>query len=429
MAIDGTAGGNTRYADIKQRAKYLADKGAAAGVSSCPPFVPGADNEGDPTFYYVSNEVVLQPDAPDEVVAILQDLAADAPYVDEFTRATIWTVRSDALAIAQRIKTEHPEVSIGPHHVLVLAPRPQIGPGSDPRPTDGGWRPGQELNGDTATIAVIDTGFWHEPDAPGMEDVQRIADDEAVDVQPRDGFVDWYGVGHGGFIAGVLRSRVGDIEVLSEQGVGGDGLITEQSVSRQIDEALAKVNGGPVIVNLSLGSYRDARFGTDLAFLSATIRELARRGVLVVAAAGNDGSNDEFYPAALAAEPDLADCVVSVGALESLAGGSSRPAEFSNFGRWVTAWAPGADIVSHYPCGFKFRYEDDQGNGVEEGPFDAGLAQWSGTSFAAPYAAAEIARYAAHRGLTPQEAWAEMRRDRPFVVFGAMPDEDAPPTR
>jgi subtilisin family serine protease len=49
---------------------------------------------------------------------------------------------------------------------------------------------------------------------------------------------------------------------------------------------------------------------------------------------------------------------------------------WSNTGPWVSIAAPGSDITSTY---------------VTHGPFTSGLAQWSGTSFAAPRVAAAIA--------------------------------------
>jgi subtilisin family serine protease len=93
-------------------------------------------------------------------------------------------------------------------------------------------------------------------------------------------------------------------------------------------------------------------------------------------------------------------------------------ASFSNHGPWVNAWAPGVDVLSDYPKGLRFVYFNPDGSVAGTGTFDAGMARWSGTSFAAPFAAAEIARYAADHGLSPRDAWATIRSGRPFVIFG-----------
>jgi len=63
----------------------------------------------------------------------------------------------------------------------------------------------------------------------------------------------------------------------------------------------------------------------------------------------------------------------------------------------------------------RFPYED---NDLSD-PFVDGLAHWDGTSFAAPFVAAELARFAADHGHGDdvQAAWAELRGESPFVVF------------
>jgi hypothetical protein len=67
------------------------------------------------------------------------------------------------------------------------------------------------------------------------------------------------------------------------------------------------------------------------------------RGVIIVAAAGNDGSNSVLeYPAAESSQR-----LAAVGASNS----STRVAGFSNFGSWVRFIAPGDQITSSVPGG------------------------------------------------------------------------------
>jgi subtilisin family serine protease len=81
------------------------------------------------------------------------------------------------------------------------------------------------------------------------------------------------------------------------------------------------------------------------------------RSVIIVAAAGNDGSNAVLeYPAAETSTHGLA----AVGASAA----NARRANFSNYGSWVRFAAPGDGITSSIPGG--------------------GYGTWSGTSMAAP---------------------------------------------
>jgi subtilisin family serine protease len=88
--------------------------------------------------------------------------------------------------------------------------------------------------------------------------------------------------------------------------------------------------------------------------LEEAIHTAQKSGVLVVAAAGNDGSDAAHYPAAMAQ-------VISVAAQ---AESSSGLAGFSTRGKWVDVAAPGERVVSALPCGY---------------------GTWSGTSTAAPF--------------------------------------------
>lgn len=85
-------------------------------------------------------------------------------------------------------------------------------------------------------------------------------------------------------------------------------------------------------------------------------------GAVVVAAAGNSGTDTPEYPAA-----EDQSGVLSVGASDQ----NGQLAETSNFGGWVDVTAPGVDIVSAMP----------------EGQY----ASWSGTSMASAFAAGQLA--------------------------------------
>ncbi|MCH7939872.1 MAG: S8 family serine peptidase, partial [Candidatus Marinimicrobia bacterium] len=61
-------------------------------------------------------------------------------------------------------------------------------------------------------------------------------------------------------------------------------------------------------------------------------------GSIIIAAAGNDGSDSRYYPAAY-------DHVLAVGSTSEL---NDQVSNFSNYGTWVDIFAPGEDILSTY---------------------------------------------------------------------------------
>lgn len=99
------------------------------------------------------------------------------------------------------------------------------------------------------------------------------------------------------------------------------------------DAIVYATNEGVDIINLSLGGktrwspvHKDAlEYAYD-------------NGVVIIAAAGNDGSSRQFYPAAF---PE----VISVANTEN----DDAKAESSNYGSWIDVAAPGSGIVSTVP--------------------------------------------------------------------------------
>lgn len=95
----------------------------------------------------------------------------------------------------------------------------------------------------------------------------------------------------------------------------------------------ARVRGAHVL-SMSWGSY-----GNNPA-IEAALADARDDGCVLVAAAGNDGTAQKLYPAAL-------DFVIAVGATKK---GDLR-ASFSNHGNWVSVAAPGQQITSTYKNG------------------------------------------------------------------------------
>jgi subtilisin family serine protease len=220
--------------------------------------------------------------------------------------------------------------------------------------------------------------------------------------------------GHGTFIAGLVRQLCPDADLLSVRVMPSDGAVPEHVLLDSLHllalrqaEAVRKQDPTQIIdvLSLSLGYYHeqvaDAEF--DLLLLQP-LAELARCGVAVTVAAGNDATTRPMFPAAFAARPGGVagpaehDSVplISVGALNP----AGPIALFSNAGPWVSCHRPGAALVSTFPTTFDASGQASAAVGsganlratIDPDNFAGGFGTWSGTSFAAPVLAGELAQ-------------------------------------
>ena len=382
---------------------------------------PNADQ--DPAVFYVPG--VLLTDQPKAVAALLERLfpGSEVRVEDGETLARIHLPDNIPVCVPQlaadlnRRLGEEGFVSL--NHILTLAPTPRIGPGDDPTPTDEPDPMGKELDIDWQ-VAVIDTGLFGKTRS-GLTPTS-MTEPEVFDGDG-DKVVDFAGSGHGGFIGGILKRMIPNLEVHVRDVVTRDldrhtFIIEEADIIADVDTALG--DRRVAVVNLSLGTYADEG---DVPALRAAMRRWIKQrpDVLFAAAAGNDATKDRFYPAAFAAEREFREAVMSVGAFNTSpreADTISGWAEFSNRGRWVRALAPGVHHHSDYMSDIEFVYGEDQTAGNSDRAKFEGLAEWSGTSFATPYAVAEVIRYAANCGFgNPREAWEHLQRQTRKVVF------------
>lgn len=275
-----------------------------------------------------------------------------------------------------------------PHHVLHPATHVIWISAEPPQPAPPPKRSLEKPNTE-CVVAVVDNGVWEKH--PWLDGHYRTRGPQDVDTVPAAGEIP-ISAGHGTFVTGMVLQHAPSSSVLVRRVGDGDGLTDDLTLADAI-LGLRRVRGLKV-VNLSLGGH--AHDDTGLPATEAAIRALLRSfpDLVIVAGAGNDGSDRPFFPAAF--KP-----VVAVGALD----GKAR-AEFSNFGWWVDTWAPGVDVVSTFPeCvgplsqDWLHPFPDLD---LDAGPFK-GWARWSGTSFAAPQIAGKIAAKICS-GLTPAEA-------------------------
>ncbi|MDQ1667332.1 MAG: hypothetical protein QOH75_3363 [Actinomycetota bacterium] len=285
---------------------------------------------------------------------------------------------------------------VTPNHVLSVCDKTGLCPASEPAvpATLEPWpavAPVKEGKG--VRVAVVDTGFlsdgWNKPWLNGV--IADAGDIEDPDSWPApDGFIDPY-AGHGTFIAGVIRCIAPGSEVTVEQVIDQAGVVDEAALIKQLDEALAK---SPDIISFSAGTYTRLNIPPK-AFVEFFENRLKHhKGVVLVAAAGNDATRTPFWPAAFP-------WAVSVGALDAT--GRDR-ADFSNFGGWVDCYAPGENLVNAYATG-QYRTVVDPS---DVRTFADGMCEWSGTSFSTPVVAGLIAARMARSGENGQQAAAKL---------------------
>jgi hypothetical protein len=204
------------------------------------------------------------------------------------------------------------------------------------------------------------------------------------DTAPRTGQFHGYW-GHATFLAGLIRLFAPDAHVISVKLMSDDGTLTDDDLASALDWLNQHTAEGHMVDVVLMAFGRPKEPGEDNPpSLVRQLGELGRKGVTIVASAGNAGVDVETIPACLAADPTLP--VVSVGA--GISAENREP--YSNYGDWVREWRIGT-VISLMPL---TRGQDGDGNG---------FAQWSGTSFSAAIAAGELAQArAAERAAGPR---------------------------
>jgi subtilisin family serine protease len=230
-------------------------------------------------------------------------------------------------------------------------------------------------------VAVVDTGVpvpgrghrWHEPLAsPDNADAL-----DAFPVPHGDGMLD-FAAGHGAFVVGVLQQVAPEAVLSVYSAVDSDGVGSELRVAEQL---LRAVRAGAEIVNLSLGVETvDDEMPLALTVAFELMAEEGHDDVLLVAAAGNDGGVVRTWPAAH-------ERVVAVAGLTA----RLEPTDWSTRGDWVDVSTVGEGVVSTYVRGRESVLLDPRPDTWPDDD-DQPWAVWTGTSFASPQVAGEVAR-------------------------------------
>ena len=242
-----------------------------------------------------------------------------------------------------------------------------------------------EEEGGKMVVAMIDTGVdYNHEDLQGqlwtsetcVDDTSEVIEggcmkggydfvDHDNDPFPIDGY------DHGTAVSGIIGANTSNGIGIASIGNNGVEIMALRSccttegffeVESIIEAIYFAINNGAQVINMSFGG------PTYSEKLKEAIEYARQNNVLVVAAAGNYGTNndiDPIYPASF----DL-DNIMSVGALNQ----DSELAYFSNYGQYsVDIVAPGTEVLSTI-----------SGNNY---------SAVSGTSFSAPFVSATLAQY------------------------------------
>lgn len=210
--------------------------------------------------------------------------------------------------------------------------------------------------GNGVTIAILDSGVAADPTF-GLGRLKTV--DIGLGTAPAVGSEG----GHGTAVASLAAGQSADAQgvapaasLLSIRVADNDGKSDSFTVARGI---LAAVDAGAKIVNISLGGY-----GTNFA-LDYAIDYATTRGVVLVAAAGNDQAAQLTWPAA---DPR----VVSVGAVDA----NGQQVIFSNSGEQLKITAPGLALQTAWSDGTRVNFSGTSGSApVVSGSIAAMMSQ------------------------------------------------------
>lgn len=233
-------------------------------------------------------------------------------------------------------------------------------------------------------VAVLDTGVDHRLlDLKGKVDVAHAKN--FVDPNGEGDAIDDHG--HGTHVAGVIgatrdngvsmRGIVPNVSILPVKVLDAGGSGDTDQIALGIKYA---VDAGAKVINMSLG-------GNESRTLGYMLKYAYDRGVVIVAATGNDAQSRVSYPAS-------SKYTISVGATNAF----GIVSDYSNYGIGVDVVAPGSKVASLVP--------------------DGNVVYMDGTSMATPHVAAAVALLKSyHPDLSVEEVRTLLQRTADPIAF------------
>jgi subtilisin family serine protease len=362
-----------------------------------PAVVKGPPNGEFTEYLYRSDAILVR----DDYVARVRALGGVDPAETEGVVQGVQLVklRQSVVTALRRIEAEFGPGVAAPDHVVSITGDCGGCPADEPEPVPPTYPLRPPLATDPSAgagvrVVVVDTGFDSRAAAQHSWLAGVTGDpDPAI---PTAGPILGTYAGHGTFIAGIVRAIAPAAEVIVRCAFTTVGTGFESMVISKLEDVLK--DDYPDVISLSAGSWSYDATGL-LAFDAFHRNRLSlHKGVALIAAAGNHGDRQSFWPAA-------SPWTVSVGALDANAAGR---ASFSDFGSWVDVYAPGEALVNAFPAGI---YEYTEGPKTGQQATFTGLARWSGTSFATPVVAGLVAARMSRTGENGQTAAAALLAD------------------
>ncbi len=254
-----------------------------------------------------------------------------------------------------------------------------------------------ETKGDGVTVAVIDTGVSRVPDLKltkfvkgydFVNDQVNASDDNGHGTHVAGTIAQSTNNGYG--VAGIAyEAKIMPLKVLAGSGGG-----TVADIAESIKFA---ADNGADVINMSLGGGGASKLMED------AIDYAYQKGVVIVAAAGNEGRNSSSYPARY---PH----VISVSATDA----AGEKAPYSNFGAGVDISAPGGSETGKIIQ-----------NTIDPSSGESVFVGFQGTSMAAPHVAGVAALIKASGVSEPAEVLSILKQssrkvqEDPLNHFGA----------
>lgn len=219
--------------------------------------------------------------------------------------------------------------------------------------------------GEGATVAVIDTGVTRVPD---LANTQFVKGYDFVDNDDRPEDLHGHGTHVAGTVAQSTNNTLGvagvaykaNIMPIRVLGANGSGTVAD------IAEGIRfSADHGATVINMSLGG------GGSSKLMQEAVQYAVKKGVTVIAAAGNSSANGSGYPARY---PE----VISVSAT----GPTGTKAPYSNYGTGVDIAAPGGAKTEAHPEWGVLQQTVDRRN-----PTQPSFQYFQGTSMASPHVA------------------------------------------